>query len=61
MKTADMLTHALEYQRPDGTWGRGYMGLTLAEARDICDIAKRRTGRAVRVVKLPPTPEERKT
>lgn len=53
MKTPAMLTHALEYQQPDGTWKPGHLGLSLAEARDMRKIGKRRTGRAVRIVKLP--------
>ena len=60
MKTAEMLTHALEYQQRDGSWRYGFLAYTLEEARDIRKIAMRRTGRAVRVVKLA-TNEERVT
>jgi hypothetical protein len=53
MQTADKLNYALEYQQRNGTWRYGFLAYTLAEARDIRKIAMRRTGRAVRIVKLP--------
>lgn len=46
-------THYLQYQQRDGSWRDGGMAFTLDEARAVARASRLRTGRAVRVRRIP--------
>lgn len=47
-------THYVRYQQADGTWRDGAFAYTLNEAKGVAKAGRARTGRAVKVAKLPP-------
>lgn len=55
MKSAEDLTHCVQYADKKGVWHDGFLAYTLDEAKDIARIGAKRTGRLTRIRPIPTT------